>query len=84
MAVPFEAGATFTAGARQELFQAPFAAAVRGHYRPAPDGQRFLAVASLGRDAVQAGGRRAELDGGAAEVAVGIRETFRPTGVRLE
>ena len=54
MAVPIEAGPAFTAGAPQELFQAPFADPVmRGHYRPAPDGQRFLVVASLGRDAVQ-------------------------------
>jgi len=47
MAVPVPAGATFTAGQPQRLFQARFAVVtVRGHYRPAPDGQRFLVLAS--------------------------------------
>ena len=53
MAVPIQEGATFTVGTPVELFQAPFAVVtVRGHYRPTPDGQRFLVIASLGKEAV--------------------------------
>jgi Tol biopolymer transport system component len=54
MAVPVEKSATFTAGTPHALFQARFAlATVRGLYRPAPDGQRFLTLAPLGRGAMQ-------------------------------
>jgi len=54
MAVPVQAGATFTAGQPQQLFQTRFAVVVvRGHYRPAPDGQRFLVLAPLGLDAIK-------------------------------
>jgi hypothetical protein len=51
MAVPIEAGATFTAGNPARLFETRFAATiVRGHYRPAPDGQRFLVLGALKRE----------------------------------
>jgi eukaryotic-like serine/threonine-protein kinase len=54
MAVPVEAGATFTAGTPVELFQTRFAAVTtRGLYRPVPDGQRFLVLAPLAREAEQ-------------------------------
>ncbi len=54
MAVPIEKGATFTAGTPQSLFQARFALVnARSLYRPTPDGQRFLILAPLGRDAMQ-------------------------------
>ena len=54
MSVPVEAGETFTAGTPAPLFQARFAAVtIRGHYRPTPDGQRFLVLSPLGRDALQ-------------------------------
>ena len=68
MAVPIEAGPAFTAGAPQELFQAPFADPVmRGHYRPAPMDSGF---SSSHRSAAMrcAGRSSAELDGGAQEV----------------
>jgi dipeptidyl aminopeptidase/acylaminoacyl peptidase len=55
MAVPVEAGATFTAGAAQSLFEAQFAplANLRALFRPTPDGKRFLVVAPMGRAAIQ-------------------------------
>ena len=54
MAVPIEKGATFASGTPQALFQASFARGVtaRALYRPAPDGQRFLVLASLGRESL--------------------------------
>jgi eukaryotic-like serine/threonine-protein kinase len=54
MAVAVEAGSTFTVGTPQQLFETRFAAiTVRGVYRPTPDGQRFLVLAPLARDAEQ-------------------------------
>ena len=54
MAVPVEKAAVFTAGTPQPLFQARFApVTARGLYRPAPDGQRFLVLAPLGRESMQ-------------------------------
>jgi dipeptidyl aminopeptidase/acylaminoacyl peptidase len=54
MAVPIEKAATFVAGTPAPLFQARFAPVIsRGLYRPTPDGQRFLVLAPLGRDAMQ-------------------------------
>ena len=54
MAVPVQAGAAFTVGTPCELFDTRFAAVIaRGHYRPTPDGQRFLVLAPLARDAEQ-------------------------------
>jgi Tol biopolymer transport system component len=54
MAVPVETGATFTAGTPSELFKGRFATLVsRARYRPSADGQRFLAVVTMGQDAVQ-------------------------------
>jgi hypothetical protein len=51
MAVPVQSGATFSVGTPVRLFETRFAAVTtRGHYRPAPDGQRFLALAPLARD----------------------------------
>jgi Tol biopolymer transport system component len=46
MSVPVKAGAAFDAGVPQPLFQARFASLVaRAHFRPTPDGQRFLVLA---------------------------------------
>ena len=54
MAVPVQTVPTFSVGNPVELFQATFASVLgRGHYRPTPDGQRFLVLAALGRDAVR-------------------------------
>ena len=54
VAVPVQAGATFSAGDPVTLFQTRFATSiVRGRYRPTPDGQRFLVLASLARDVEQ-------------------------------
>jgi Tol biopolymer transport system component len=54
MAVPVHTSETFTPGSPAPIFETRFAAVtVRAHYRPAPDGQRFLVLAPLGRDAVQ-------------------------------
>ena len=54
MAVPVQTVPTFNVGNPVELFQATFASVLgRGHYRPTPDGQRFLVLAALGRDAVR-------------------------------
>jgi Tol biopolymer transport system component len=53
MSVPIDSGATFSAGTPQALFQARLQLiTARGHYHPAPDGQRFLTLAPLGRDAI--------------------------------
>ncbi len=53
MAVPVQTGAAFSAGTPQVLFQARFAPVpARGLYRPTPDGQRFLVLAPLGREAI--------------------------------
>ena len=48
-------GSTLTAGTPAPLFQTRFAtgAAVRGRYRPTPDGQRFLVLGPLAREAEQ-------------------------------
>jgi Tol biopolymer transport system component len=54
MAVPVQAGAAFSAGKPAELFETRFATAtVRARYRPTPDGQRFLVLGPLARDAEQ-------------------------------
>jgi len=54
MAVPVQTGETFTVGTPVPLFKTRFAQViVRAHYRPTPDGQRFLVLAPLGRDAIQ-------------------------------
>ena len=54
MAVAIDKGETFTAGTPQPLFRARFSPVnARGLYRPTPDGQRFLILAPLGRDAIQ-------------------------------
>jgi eukaryotic-like serine/threonine-protein kinase len=54
MSVPVKtSGATFEAGVPQLLFQARFASAIaRAHFRPTPDGQRFLVLASPRQEAV--------------------------------
>jgi Tol biopolymer transport system component len=53
MSVPVEVGSTFSAGAPVALFQARLQPAVlRSHYRPSADGQRFLTLAPLGRNAI--------------------------------
>ena len=54
MAVPVSTSVGFAAGVPQPLFQTRFSSVLtRAHYRPAPDGQRFLVLAALGRDTVQ-------------------------------
>jgi len=54
MAVPVQIGASLTVGAPVELFQVTFGAVTaRAHYRPTPDGQRFLVLAALGREATK-------------------------------
>jgi Tol biopolymer transport system component len=51
MAVPVTAASTLTLGTPLRLFEARFAAVtVRGHYRPSPDGQRFLVLSPLAHD----------------------------------
>ena len=53
MSVPVESGAAFSAGAPVALFQGRFQSAIiRSHYRPSPDGQRFLTLAPLGRESL--------------------------------
>ena len=53
MAVPIHQGPTFSSGTPQPLFESTFAAInARGLYRPTADGQRFLVLAPLGRDAI--------------------------------
>ncbi len=50
MAVPVEGGATFSAGTPSGLFRAQLASiTTRTHYRPTPDGQRFLILAPEAR-----------------------------------
>ena len=54
MAVAIESGSTLTIGTPEPLFEARFAVMIaRAHYRPMPDGQRFLVIAPLGRDTIQ-------------------------------
>jgi hypothetical protein len=54
MSVPVQTGTTFTAGTPVPLFETRFSTVlVRGRYRPAPDGQRFLVLSPLTRDAEQ-------------------------------
>lgn len=53
IAVPIQPGATFNVGPPETLFETTFATVTaRGLYRPTPDGQRFLVVAPLGREAI--------------------------------
>ena len=53
MAVPVQIGKTFEAGTPRPLFKARFALVnSRGLYRPTRDGQRFLVLQTLGRDAI--------------------------------
>ena len=53
MAVPVVSGLTFATGTPQALFEASFAAIIaRGLYRPTADGQRFLVVSPVGREAL--------------------------------
>ena len=52
--VPVQSGATLTVGTPVVLFQTRFSTiTVRGRYRPAPDGQRFIVLGPLGREAEQ-------------------------------
>ncbi len=52
MAVAVQTGDSFTVGSPQQLFETRFAnLTVRSVYRPTLDGQRFLALAPLARDA---------------------------------
>ena len=54
MSVPLQIGSTFTAGTPVPLLQTRFATStVRGRYRPTPDGQRFLVLSPLAREAEQ-------------------------------
>ena len=54
MSVPLAAGAAFSAGVPVPLFKTRFATpAVRARYRPSPDGQRFLVLGALAREAEQ-------------------------------
>jgi Tol biopolymer transport system component len=54
MSVPVQTTPSFSAGTPSQLFQATFASVtVRGHYRPSADGQRFLVIAALGREAAK-------------------------------
>ena len=53
MAVPVQAGATFSTGTPEALFRARFSLVnARGLYRVTPDGQRFLVLSTPGRDAI--------------------------------
>jgi eukaryotic-like serine/threonine-protein kinase len=55
LSVPVEMGGSLTFGTPTELFQAPIATdvTVRSRFMPTADGQRFLVLSTLGRDAVQ-------------------------------
>jgi Tol biopolymer transport system component len=54
MSVPMQIGTTLTVGTPVPLLQTQFATAVsRGRYRPTPDGQRFLILMPLAREAEQ-------------------------------
>jgi Tol biopolymer transport system component len=53
MTIPVKTAAAFEAGVPQPLFQARFAGVIaRAHFRPTPDGQRFLVLAPLRQEAV--------------------------------
>jgi Tol biopolymer transport system component len=53
MAVPVEKAATFVAGTPKALFRPRFPSVIaRGLYRPTADGQRFLVLSALGREAL--------------------------------
>jgi hypothetical protein len=53
MAVEVQTGSGFTAGVPRSLFLGRFdPATARNRYLPSADGQRFLTVAPLGRDAM--------------------------------
>ncbi|MBX7183914.1 MAG: serine/threonine-protein kinase [Vicinamibacteria bacterium] len=53
MAVPVQPGPAFATGTPVPLFEATFAAVnARGLYRPAADGQRFLVISPIGREAL--------------------------------
>ncbi len=53
MSVPVEAGANFSAGTPKALFQARLQPLnSRAQYRPSSDGQRFLLLSPLGREAI--------------------------------
>ena len=53
VAVPVQPGASFNVGPPETLFETTFATVTaRGLFRPTPDGQRFLVVAPLGREAI--------------------------------
>ncbi len=53
MAVAVDAGASFSAGTPERLFTARLHPGnFRAQYRPSPDGQRFLILSTLGRDAI--------------------------------
>jgi Tol biopolymer transport system component len=54
MAVPVQLGTSFVAGTPAALFETRFSGVIaRGLYRPAPDGQRFLVLASPASSADQ-------------------------------
>lgn len=54
MSVPVRLGGTFVPGVPVPLCQGRFATVtVRGRYRPTKDGQRFLVLAPLSREAEQ-------------------------------
>jgi dipeptidyl aminopeptidase/acylaminoacyl peptidase len=54
MSVPLAAGAAFNAGVPVPVIKTRFATpAVRARYRPSPDGQRFIVLSALARDAEQ-------------------------------
>jgi Tol biopolymer transport system component len=54
MAVPVTPGPEFSAGTPQQLFQARFSTLLaRSHFRPTADGQRFLALLNLSREAAK-------------------------------
>jgi hypothetical protein len=51
MSVPVTTGSSFTIGSATRLLETRFAAVtVRGHYRVAPDSQRFLVLSPLARE----------------------------------
>ncbi|HEY6051349.1 MAG TPA: protein kinase [Thermoanaerobaculia bacterium] len=53
MAVGIETNPKFTAGMPKALFQSRFETAItRNRYMPSPDGSRFLAVGTLGRESI--------------------------------
>jgi Tol biopolymer transport system component len=53
MSVPVKTAGGFEAGVPQALFQARFAnIPARAHYRPTPDGQRFLVLAPLRQETI--------------------------------